>query len=176
MDDADLVTAFRNGNREAFAELVRRYSRHITLTILRIVGDLEDARDLSQEVFLKAYTGLPRFFGISSFKTWLYTIALNHARDHVRKRRFTHAEQNPDTLPTPNELPGEQWEPVLLTQKIREEIEKLPEKQRLTLQLRIFDGLEYSEIARILGGTAGGARGNFFQAIKTLREKLKEIA
>jgi RNA polymerase sigma-70 factor, ECF subfamily len=172
MTDADLVAQFRQGNGEAFSELVRRYSRPITIMILRMVRDPEDAKDLSQEVFLKAYEGIPRFMSASSFKTWLYTIALNTARDHIRKHRPTVSPDELNALESPAEPAELQLDRARFSERLRAEIERLPEKQRLTLQLRVHEELDYREIARVLGGTAGGARGNFFQAVKTLKERL----
>ncbi|MBM3300423.1 MAG: hypothetical protein FJY85_10750, partial [Deltaproteobacteria bacterium] len=91
MTDEELVRQFRRGSREAFSELVRRHSRPLTMMIVRLIRDEEEAKDISQKVFLKAYEGLPRFMMASSFKTWLYSIAVNTVTDHKRKR-------NPTTL------------------------------------------------------------------------------
>lgn len=172
MDDADLIREFRNGNLEAFGELTRKYSRPLTLFILKIVRDEEEAKDLSQSAFLKAYQGLPRFFMDSSFKTWLYSIALNAVKDHLRKKKLRLVTEISDQFEDPGDSPAERLERAQYLKKMREAVEHLPEKQRLTLQLRIYDGMDYKEIAKVLGGTAGAARGNFFQAAKTLREKL----
>ncbi len=172
MTDADFLREFRKGNKEAFSGLVERYSKPITMMILRMVKDLEEAKDISQTVFLKAYEGLPTFMMNSSFKTWLYRIALNAASDYIRKRKPNILLDSFDDFPAPPLSPGEQLDRSRYLERLRRAIEELPEKQRLTLQLRIYEELDYSEIAGILGGTAGGARGNFFQATKTLRQKL----
>lgn len=172
MDDADLIREFRNGNRDAFCALMRKYSRPVTLLILKIVRDEEEAKDLSQTAFLKAYQGLPEFFMNSSFKTWLYSIALNTVKDHLRKKKHDLIDQMTDRVEDPADNPAQQFEKAQYLKKMRDAVERLPERQRLTLQLRVYDGMDYKEIAEILGGTAGGARGNFFQAAKTLREKL----
>jgi RNA polymerase sigma-70 factor (ECF subfamily) len=172
MTDTDLLREFRNGNREAFSGLVERYSKPITMMILRMVNDLEEARDISQTVFLKAYEGLPTFLMASSFKTWLYEIALNAARDNLRKRKQAMSGVSVDGLPDHTESPEEQLDKARHLQKLRLAIEELPEKQRLTLLLRIYEDMDYGEIAKMLGGTKGSARGNFFQATRTLRGKL----
>ncbi|MBI5250885.1 MAG: sigma-70 family RNA polymerase sigma factor [Desulfomonile tiedjei] len=173
MNDADLIREFRNGNIDVFSELVAKYSRPLTIMILRIVRDQEEAKDISQTVFLKAYEGLPRFMLASSFKTWLYSIALNAVKDHLRKNRKARmVEADPDQLEDSSESPADRLDAARMSKNLREAMEMLPEKQRLTFQLRIYENLDYKEIARILGGTAGGARGNFFQAVKTLRERL----
>jgi len=175
MTDADLLKEFRKGNRDAFSGLVERYSKPITMMILRMVKDLEEAKDISQTVFLKAYEGLPSFLMTSSFKTWLYRIALNTTRDHLRKQKPGISAVSVDDLAGPAESPGEQLDKARHLRKLRLAIEELPEKQRLTLILRIYEDMDYSEIAKILGGTAGSARGNFFQATRTLREKFGDV-
>ena len=172
MHDADLVTAFRNGRKEAFDELVRRYAKPLTLMILRMVRDEEEAKDLSQAAFLKAYQGLPRFMRASSFKTWLWSIGINAAKDHLRKRKHESDAEVTDHLEDPAESPAEQLDSARNSARLRKLVAELPEKQRLTLQLRVYEGMDYKAIATVLGGSEGGARVNFFQAAKTLREKL----
>lgn len=172
MNDADLVTAFRKGEAGAFSELVRRYSKPLTMMILRIVRDEEDAKDLSQVAFIKAYEGFPRFARASSFKTWLYSIAMNTVKDHLRKRRPPMIADALERVPDTAESAPERLDKKRHLMTLRKAMEELPEKQRLTLQLRIYEQLEYKEIAQILGGTSGSARGNFFQAVKSLKEKL----
>ena len=172
MDDADLVNAFRRGEAEAFSELVRRYSKPLTMMILRIVRDQEEAKDLSQLAFIKAYEGFPRFARASSFKTWLYSIAMNAVKDHFRKRRPPMTSEALENVADPVESAPERLDKERRIMKLRTALEALPQKQRFTVQLRIYEGLSYKEIAEILGGTAGSARGNFFQAVKSLKEKL----
>ncbi len=175
MDDADLVKEFRRGNQEAFSELVRKYSRPLTMMILKLVRDEDEARDISQTAFLRAYEGFPRFTMASSFRTWLYSIALNAARDQMRRRKPVISQEVLPELPDPAESPGEQLDKFRNVERLRAAVAQLPEKQRLTLQLRIYEEMDYEEIAKVLGGTAAGARGNFFQAAKTLRAKLRSI-
>jgi RNA polymerase sigma-70 factor, ECF subfamily len=172
MTDADLVREFRNGNREAFSRLVERYARPLTTLILRMVGDPEEAKDISQTAFLKAYEGLPAFMSASSFKTWLYRIAINAARDSLRKRSPHSSPDALDEIAAKEESAGEQLQKARDLRKLREAVAELPEKQRLTLQLRVYESMDYRQIAKTLGGTEAGARGNFFQAIRALKNKL----
>jgi RNA polymerase sigma-70 factor (ECF subfamily) len=172
MTDEELVKEFRKGNREAFAELVNRYSRPVTMMILRIIRDTEDAKDISQSVFLKAYEGLSGFMMASSFKTWLYRIAMNSVKDHLRRRKSVGQAEFAEEPVDQSASPAEKMETATDLSRLRAAISRLPEKQRLTLQLRIYEEMDYSEIARVLGGTAGAARANFFQAARTLREQL----
>ena len=172
MNDEALVREFRKGSDDAFTELVKRHSRPLTTMILRITRDEEEARDISQTVFLKAYTGLSRFLMASSFKTWLYSIALNAVRDHLRRRKPQIGLQEVEELADGSASSGDRLDRARTLKRLREAIEELPEKQRLTLQLRVYEGMEYAQIAGILGGTAGGARANFFHAVKALRGRL----
>jgi RNA polymerase sigma-70 factor (ECF subfamily) len=174
MNDADLVKEFHKGNTEAFAELVDRYTRPLTMMILKMVRDQEEARDLSQTAFIKAYEGLSRFTMASSFKTWLYSIAINAVKDHVRKKKPVLDNEALERVADFAASSSDQLERAQVVSQLRRAIEELPEKQRLTLQLRIYEEMDYQEIAEMLGGNAGSARGNFFQAVKTLRAKLGE--
>ena len=119
MTDADFLREFRKGNKEAFSGLVERYSKPITMMILRMVKDLEEAKDISQTVFLKAYEGLPTFMMNSSFKTWLYRIAMNAANDYIRKRKPNIYAGFMEDFPGPAISPGEQLDRVTLFGKIK---------------------------------------------------------
>jgi RNA polymerase sigma-70 factor (ECF subfamily) len=174
MKDAQLIKEFRKGNREAFSELVSRHSRPLTMMLLRILKDEEEAKDISQTAFLKAFEGLPRFMMASSFKTWLYRIAINAAKDRLRKRWPTTTLETYETFADPAESPGEKLDKALKLRQVREAVARLPEKQRITLQLRLYEEMDYKQIAEILGGTAGGARGNFFQAVRSLKSTLEQ--
>jgi RNA polymerase sigma-70 factor, ECF subfamily len=173
MTDTDLVRAFKNGDKDSFSELVRKYTKPLTMMIMRIVKDPEEAKDLSQTAFLKAYEGLAGFEMASSFKTWLYSIAMNTAKDYLRKHK---PDLDPivDRTPDHREAPPEIIDRERKLKKIRDAIELLPEKQRLTLRLRVYEEMNYKEIAATLGGTEGGARVNFFQATKALKDSLEE--
>ncbi len=175
MKDAQLVKEFRKGDREAFSELVRRHSRPLTMMLIRILKDEEEAKDISQTAFLKAFEGLPRFMMASSFKTWLYSIAINAAKDQLRKRRPVTSLDTYESLPDGAESPGTRLDEARKLRMMREAMESLPEKQRATLQLRLYEEMDYKEIAGILGGTAGGARGNFFQAVRSLKGMLEQL-
>ena len=100
-DETELLKESRRGNHDAFSQLIQRHERPLTMMIFKMVRDLEDAKDLSQTVFLKAFEGLPRFLSASSFKTWLYRIAVNSVRDHLRKARPDFVASIVEDLPRP---------------------------------------------------------------------------
>jgi len=172
MTDEELLNCVRAGDREAFCRLVDKYAKPLTMMILRMVKDREDARDISQHVFLRAYERLPHLLNPSSFKTWLYKMAVNAVRDHLRKPRRTFVPDVLDGLADPSDSAACLLEKEHDKRRIRAAIQDLPLKQRMTLQLRVFEGLDYEQIAQILGGRANGAKGNFFHAVKSLKQKL----
>ncbi len=106
MTDTDLLREFRKGNRDAFSGPVKRNSKPVTMMIQRMVKDLEEAKNIAQTVFLKAYEGIPTFLMESSFETSLHRIALNAARGNLRKRKQEMSGVSVDDLPAPAESRG----------------------------------------------------------------------
>ena len=153
--------------RRFFPNLSVGYSKPLTMMILRLVRDPEEAKDISQMAFLRAYEGLHKFMMVSSIKTWLYTIALNAMRDHLRKRKVTLVPDMLDQLVDPAEPTEESLDRARNLERIRKALETLPEKQRLTVQLRIYEEMDYKEIAKVLGGTEGGSTRQFLSGCKS---------
>ena len=170
--DFELIDRTIRGNRVAFEELVNRYKKSVYHLANRMVHDYEDAADLSQETFLKAYQGLRKFKRQSSFHTWLYRITVNLCINYLRKkgnRQFVglenvHTMQQPDIL---DKLEQEELQDVVYTA-----VNALPEKQRVSVILRIYHGLSHREIADILGCSVGTVKANYFHAIRNLRKLL----
>jgi RNA polymerase sigma-70 factor, ECF subfamily len=172
MTDEELVSCAQKGDREAFSKLIEKYAKPLTMMILRMVKDKEDARDISQQVFLKAYEHLSLFKNSSSFKTWLYKVAINSVKDHLRKPRPPSGPGDLEGLADPAESPARLLEKEQELQRIRAAVMDLPDKQRMTLLLRIYEGMDYGQIAQILGGREQSARGNLYEALKSLKQKL----
>jgi RNA polymerase sigma-70 factor (ECF subfamily) len=174
-DDEAIVRAVVGGSRDAFSIIVERHRRSVYQLCYRYVANHEDASDLAQEVFLRAFRGLSRFKGQASFRTWLYRIAVNaclnrvavksHAREPVEESR--HADPRaPD--PSAAVLREE------TRRRVRAAIARLPKRQRAVLLLRVYQELPHQEIASILGGSAGAVKANFFHALGNLRKLLQE--
>jgi RNA polymerase sigma-70 factor (ECF subfamily) len=171
--DFELIDRVLRGNRLAFEELVNRYKKSVYYLTYRMVHDYEDAADLSQETFLKAYQGLRKFKRRSSFHTWLYRITINLCINHLRRkesRRYVGLEKvqtvkNPDVL--------EKLELEELQNRVNGAVNALPEKQRAAVILRIYHGLSHKEISDILGCSVGTVKANYFHAIRNLRKSLK---
>jgi RNA polymerase sigma-70 factor (ECF subfamily) len=175
-EDVDLVARFRRGERLAFDALVRKYQRSIYYLTLRYVKDADDAKDLAQRAFVRAFEALDGFRGGSTFRTWLYRIAvnlsLNHLRDHSKQKvdlddALTNDALTSDAIGASRILSAED------RGRLRDAIELLPPKQRLVLELRVFEELSFREVAAIADCTENAAKVNFHLAVKRLREELR---
>src|SRR5687768_10848473 len=157
-EDSELVTACRGGDTRAFETLVGRYRRPVYRIARGILKNHEQADEAAQDAFLKAHLGLPGFMGGSSFKTWMYRIAINAAfdllgRETTQRRAREQAMRETGGEP---ELAREPSAVASLIQaedlaRLREAIAMLPERQRLTLELKVREDLKYTEIAEVLG-------------------------
>lgn len=173
-DDHGLVQAFQAGRVEAFDLLVERHRRTVYQLCYRFVGNHEDAADLAQDVFVRAFTGLTRFKGDSSIRTWLYRVSVNVSLNRVTAKRPTtepiDAHDRADSRavnPLDAASRGQQ------AARVRQAIRRLPPKQRATLVLRVYQDLSYEEIARVVGGTVGAVKANFFHALGNLKRMVR---
>lgn len=173
-DDGALVEAFVAGRTEAFDLIVERHRRHVYQVCYRFAGNHEDASDLAQDVFIRAFKGLRRFKGQSSVGTWLYRVAVNACLNRAAVRR-------PELQPIDQleHHDGRARDPLMelvageRALAIRRAIRQLPPKQRATLILRVYQELSHEEIARTLGGTVGAAKANLFHALANLKRLVK---
>ena len=171
VDDREAVLACQRGEREAFDGLVERYQRDIYRLCYRYVNDPQDANDMAQEVFLKAYRAIDRFRGDSSFSTWLYRIAVNTCLN-FRSSRRPEGEPLPDTLPDGHTGVLDAMVEDERARRVREAVSRLPEKQRATLILKIYHELTHEEVAGIVGSSVGTVKANLFHALGNLRKML----
>jgi RNA polymerase sigma-70 factor (ECF subfamily) len=171
-EERALVEACQRGEREAFDVLVTRYQRHVYRLCYRYVNDHSDANDLAQEAFLKAYKAIGRFRGDAAFSTWLYRIAVNTCLN-FRAARKPQAEPLAESLADGRRGVGEEIERRERAGRVREAVERLPEKQRLTLILKIYQDLTHEQVAEILGSSVGTVKANLFHALGNLRRLLQ---
>lgn len=152
--------------------LVRRHTDAAFRVALGFVRDEDTAQDVVQEAFLKAFRSLDRFRGDASFKTWLMTITSNEARGVLRKAKRWKETPIDDVAPIEDEQAGPAEQAVLAGEsaRARELLASLPEKQRLSISLRIDEGLSFREIGEVIGSSEGAARVNYFHGIRRLRE------
>jgi RNA polymerase sigma-70 factor, ECF subfamily len=173
-DDRVLVAECLNGRREAFDILVERHRRHVYQLCYRFVGNHEDASDLAQDVFVRAYRNLAGFRGQSAVGTWLYRIAVNLCLNRVsaRSNTFERVEYR-DHIDERLETADAALLRAERAAELRAAIARLPKKQRATLVLRVYHELPHEEIAGILGSSVGAVKANFFHALTNLRKLLK---
>lgn len=176
--DADLVSRAQTGDEPAFEELVRRYRNDVYGLSYHFLRNREEAWDVSQEVFIKAYRSLKRFRGDAGFKTWLLRIAANHCKDSFKKRRL--ATVSMDALPTQDFFAGSgDPEKTLrnteLGQAIQEAMDSLPPKHRLAFVLREFEDMSYKEMAQVMQCSEGTVMSRLHHARKKLQNTLARL-
>jgi len=172
--DDFLVEQVKLGNRGAFSELVKRHQRMILRLSMRLLRDLEAAEDVVQESFLKAYQKIHMFQGRSAFKSWLYQIAVNTAKNKLRAKRKDLV--NIDTVSIAVEADADTGlESKDLRRILQDEIEQLPARQKTALVLRIYEDLSFKEVADIMGCPYDTAKANYRHALIKLRHKLADV-
>ena len=174
-EDREAIQACQRGEREAFDRLVERYQRDVYRLCFRYVNNHHDANDLAQEVFLRAYRAIAKFRGESAFSTWLYRIAVNTCLNFRAARKLP-AEELSEHLADGGRPVVEKIEEDERSVKVREAVARLPEKQRATLILKVYQDLTHEEVARILGSSVGTVKANLFHALVNLRKVLGQGA
>ena len=175
--DAELVAACLDGDRRAFDTIVERHQRVVYRVCYRFAGTHEDASDLAQDVFVRAFKGLRTFKGQSSLATWLYRIAVNVSLNHVGTRSpiVEPLAGAVDELRSPAEAPVESVLRDERAEQVRRAIRHLPPKQRATLILRVYHELPHDQIAQILGSSVGAVKANFFHALNNLKKLMADV-
>jgi len=176
--DVALVKRFKEGDEAAFNEIVRRHQEKLYYVALRMVGDHDDAADLSQDAFVKAYRGLAKFKEGSSLYTWLYRIVINLCINYLRAKRLRDVislDTVVEALGTTKLAPDEVLEQSDLGQAIREAVQRLPAQQKAVFVLRQYEQMSHEEIATTLGRSVGAVKANYFHATKKLQKWLAEF-
>lgn len=171
-DDASLLSRARSGDRDATELLVRRYLREVYALTARVLQERDLAEDAAQDAFVNALGALHRFRGESSFKTWLLRIALNSARS-VARRRGRRREVPLELVEDVAGVATDSMESAVAkseAKRVEALLQRLPEKQRLAVVLRLQQGLSYPEVAAAMSCSEGAARVNYHLGLKRLRE------
>lgn len=174
LSDPELVARTLGGEAAAFDVIVERHRRTVYQVCYRFVRHHEDASDLAQEVFVRAWRGLSRFKGDAAFSTWLYRIAVNACLNKVSAKGLP-AEPLGDSDRFEDaraERPGAELLRAERAEAVRRAIGALPNKQRATLVLRMYHELSHQQIADILGSSVGAVKANFFHALGNLKKIL----
>jgi RNA polymerase sigma-70 factor (ECF subfamily) len=178
--DEELVARSIRGDADSFNELILRWERPIYALAYRTIGREEDARDVCQETFLRAFRALPAFRGQAKFSSWLYRIALNLCRDWMRRERRTPIAPAPEDvdlmeLAAASE-PSESIENLVARQDLARVVEramaKLPEEQRTAIILKEYQGLTFQEIADLVGCPLSTVKTRLYQGLTVLRREL----
>lgn len=184
-EDMELVVLAQQGNQQSFAKLMERYRDSIYFMVLKMVHNRDDAEDLTQEAFSKAFNSLSNYSAEYAFSTWLFKIATNNCIDFIRKKRLqttsldsstiTNEDGESPTIAVPDYNPNPE-QSIIKEQRaarIREVIEKLSPKYKQLIEMRYFDELSYEEIAAQLDLPLGTVKAQLFRAKDLLFNLLK---
>jgi RNA polymerase sigma-70 factor (ECF subfamily) len=173
--DVELVRRSREGNEAAFGALVDRHHATVYRVVLSMVTDSDVAQDVTQDAFLKAFRALSTFRGDAAFRTWLLTIAANEGRGALRRRGRRRETALESAGPLSDQAKNPEEEAVVTTEseRARARLRELPDKQRLSVSLRVDEGLSFKEIGDVIGSSEGAARVNYFHGIRRLRELME---
>jgi len=186
-DDIALVRRCQKGDPLAFEQLVIKYRSKVFSMIYGMVQNEQDAWDLAQEGFIKAWRSIHRFKGQASFYTWLYRIVTNVAIDSLRRKGFKKTAEFDDhiaanevapgskTMPTPDPMPHQGLEREEIRQRIEQAISKLSPEHRAVIVMKEIEELQYNEIAEALGCSIGTVMSRLFYARKKLQTLLKDV-
>jgi RNA polymerase sigma-70 factor (ECF subfamily) len=180
--DEELVSRSIGGDADSFNQLVLRWERPIYALAYRVIGREEDARDVCQETFLRAFRALGGFRGQAKFSSWLYRIALNLCRDWVRRQRRTPVVQLPEDVDVielaASREPTEPIEDLVarrdLTRVVEKAMARLPEEQRTAIILKEYHGLTFQEIADLVGCPLSTVKTRLYQGLTVLRRDLNQ--
>ncbi|MFH1904100.1 MAG: RNA polymerase sigma factor [bacterium] len=186
-EDSQTIKEAKAGKESAFAQLIEKYMEKTYSIAYALTGNSEDAKDISQEAFLRVFHSLETFKGKSSFNTWLHRIVINLCNDHYRQKSrfkfmFWHKddedapERNIETIFMPKSMdnnPRDKASESELNEKLNNAISKLPLKQKTVFILKNFDGLLIKNIARTLGCTEGTVKSHLHRACRKLQEELR---
>lgn len=183
--DQQLVERVQRGDKRAFDLLVKKYQHKIVSLVLRYVKDPDDAMDVAQEAFIKAYRALPKFRGDSAFYTWIYRIAINTAKNHLVAKNRRPADAHIDVSDAEQFDSAQALKEVATPERymMRDEIQKtvyqalqdLPDDLRTAVTLREFDGLSYEEIAEVMSCPVGTVRSRIFRGREAIDQRIKPL-
>lgn len=173
--DNELIQEVRSGNRRAYSELVKRHQKALLRMALRFVKDLDVAEDVVQESFIKAYEKLNHFEGRSSFKSWLFQIAVNTAKNKLRENKRSTTDID-DVNIAVGAVAESSLVHTALANELQDEVDKLPVRQKTALVLRVYEDLSFKEIAEIMDCPYDTAKANYRHALLKLKESLDQRA
>ncbi len=183
--DAALMLRVKGGDMEAFEALVEKYKHPVINVMYRMIRDLDEAEDLAQSVFIRAYQSADRYEASAKFSTWIFTIARRLCLNEIRRRGRHPADSLESSQSESEDQPAKQYQDTRtfsppqaflhgeLERKIQEAVAELPEKQRVAISLCREDELSYEEIAEVLECSLSATKSLIHRARETLKERLK---
>jgi len=179
--DEELVARSQRGDVESFNQLILRWERPIYALAYRVIGREDEARDVCQEAFLRAFRALPGFKGQAKFSSWLYRITLNLCRDWIRRQRRTPVSQMPEDMDALEAAaargPVESIEDLVARRELSAVVEEamalLPEEQRTAIILKEYHGMTFQEIADLQGCPLSTVKTRLYQGLSVLRRQLE---
>ena len=176
VEDADLIGRARRGDVEAYNHLISRWQKRIYNYLLRLVGNREDALDLSQDVFLKAYQNLRRLENSARFAAWLFRIAHNEAYSMFRKRRLESDEEAvPGEVEGEISVAGSSVFPIELSLAVTAALDRLSADQREAVVLKVYQGFKFDEMAEILDCPVSTVKSRLYTALDLLKNELAPV-
>ena len=180
--DEELVSLSQAGDLDSFNQLVLRWERPIYALAYRVIGREEDARDVAQETFLRAFRALKGFKGQAKFSSWLYRITLNLCRDWIRREKRAPVSQAPEGIDiielAGEEIPSETIEQLVDRRQLGRAVSKamalLPEEQRTAIILKEYHGLTFQEIAELLDCPLSTVKTRLYQGLSVVRRQLEQ--
>lgn len=185
-EDRELVAAAKRGEPGAFETLLKKYRKSVYYMLLKMVKNADDAEDLTQEAFAKAFNSIDKFDSKFAFSTWLFRIATNNCIDYIRKKRVTTVSFDAPVegddgsnmkfdVRTDDLDPNESMLKKQRKRYLNMAIDKLPEKYRTLVELRYFQELSYEEVAQELDIPLGTVKAQLFRARELLNQELKNL-
>ena len=172
-NEAEIVARVLKGDRQAYALLVEEYKSPIYNLAYRMTGNSEDADDLTQETFIRAYQYLWRYDTSKKFFTWLYTLALNLIRNHFKKNKYNKSSEELSANLLADKNPSPETE-LIETQEISVYLLRLEDESRALLIMKFHQGLTFEEIAQITGKSISAVKMRIYRGLEKLKELLKE--
>jgi RNA polymerase sigma-70 factor (ECF subfamily) len=172
LNDDELIKLVQSGEVSPYDELVRRYQIKILDLCYKMLKNYDDARDIAQEVFLKAYRNINKFYGRSKFSTWLYRIAVNTCLNFIKKQRPTE-EIKEEILEMAKDNPVQRYKNKRIREEIYGAVARLPNVQKMVFTLRALEEMPYQEISEILKKPLSTVKVDYHLAVKNMKNYLK---
>ncbi len=176
-DERAIIKSAQEGDESAFTEIVKRHQRNVHMLALRLVGDEQEALDISQQAFIQAYRGIKNFRGDSKLSTWLYRITYNIAIRRMRSsywKRMLSMDEKAFIEYSGSDGVEAESERKEFRSEVQKAVEKLPPKMRAVFTMHQIQGLKLAEIAEITGKSVGNIKSLHYHSIRKMREALKE--